>query len=237
MSSTDPNIYTYRPPIVTQPVNGFGSGGSGTVTQINTTIGDLSGGPITSTGTLSLATVGASGTFKNANITLDTKGRVTTASNGFLPTLLANNTAATQQIVPGNPTNVTWTTILSNTITTLSVGSNIFTNNDSVAHTYMVGFNVRDNGLGSPLGWSGVGTYYSYIAPSLNGTPVSSYCDDHRSSAGSFGASSFATITVSSGGTFGTYWNGAMGTGYPCIGGAATASSINYCALSIVQIA
>ncbi|MEK2689329.1 tail fiber domain-containing protein [Bdellovibrio sp. GT3] len=62
-----------------------GGSGSGTVTQINAGTG-LTGGPITTTGTLSLSASGAAaGTYGSATavpvITVDTYGRITTVSN------------------------------------------------------------------------------------------------------------------------------------------------------------
>lgn len=61
------------------------SGASGTVTQINTGTG-LTGGPITTTGTISLAnTAVTAATYGSANtvsqITIDAQGRITNASN------------------------------------------------------------------------------------------------------------------------------------------------------------
>ena len=58
-------------------------GVTGTVTQVNSGTG-LTGGPITSTGTLSLAPVGSisPGTYTNATVTVDIYGRVTSASPG-----------------------------------------------------------------------------------------------------------------------------------------------------------
>jgi len=55
---------------------------AGTVTTVNTTPGQLTGGPITSSGTLGLATVGAASTYGSSSlipvITTDVYGRVTT---------------------------------------------------------------------------------------------------------------------------------------------------------------
>lgn len=70
-----------------------GGGGSGSVVQVNTGTG-LTGGPITTSGTISIATSGVTpGNYTNPSFTVNVQGQLTAASSGSTPVTSVSGTA------------------------------------------------------------------------------------------------------------------------------------------------
>lgn len=99
-----------------------GGGGSGTVTQVNTGTG-LSGGPITTSGTINLADTaviaGSYGDTANvAQFTVDAQGRITAAANVAISVSGGVTNVATGTGLTGGPITSTGTISLANTAVT-----------------------------------------------------------------------------------------------------------------------
>ena len=118
---------------VANTISSGGGGGNGTVTNVATGTG-LTGGPITTTGTISLANTSVTaGTYGDANnvpqIVVDAQGRITSAGNVAIYTAGGVTNVATGTGLTGGPITTTGTISLANT----AVGAGSYGSANTVA--------------------------------------------------------------------------------------------------------
>ncbi|WP_413943350.1 tail fiber domain-containing protein [Bdellovibrio sp. HCB-162] len=159
----------------------------GTVTNIATGTG-LTGGPITGTGTISLAnTAVTAGSYTRANITVDAQGRLTAASNGAAVNL-ATEVTGTLPIANGG-TGQTTATAAFNGLSPVTTKGDLITHDGTNAIRLPVGTNGQvlsaNSAQASGLQWitptaSGTaggdlsGTYPNPTVAKINGNAVAS---------------------------------------------------------------
>ena len=171
------------------------SGGTnGTVTNIATGTG-LTGGPITTTGTISLAntavTAGSYGTTSQVSqVTIDAQGRITSASNvtiaiansavsglGTMSTQNANNVT----ITGGTENNLTYTNVSISsgnaTLTNVTAGNVNVTYRGTSSNTgaVNVGGNLSSSDIGIIASFVGNATTYAYVAVQNTNNSNTSY--------------------------------------------------------------
>jgi len=156
-----------------------GGGGSGTVTNIQTGTG-LTGGPITTTGTISLAntavTTGTYGSASNvAQVTINAQGQITGASNVAI--VVANSAVTGLGTMSTQNANAVAITGGNATLTNVTAGNvNItFRGTSSNTGALNVGGNLSSSDIGIISSFVGNATTYAYVAVQNTNNSNTSY--------------------------------------------------------------